>query len=97
MVDILRPDIAINKDKSKASTGANTPISPEMIPTTGTWFTGDEKCKYLADIYNIHMKSIEHGMYIFLDVVEISKLQLLSTYLLPNNFRDQAKLFYMGW
>ena len=40
LVDILHPDIAVCKGRSKVSTGGNTPINPEIITAIGVQFTG---------------------------------------------------------
>ena len=92
LVDILHDDIAPNEEKSRNSTGGNSPISAQMVTCMGIRYMGGEKTKSLADAYRCHIKSVDRVVNNFLDAVDFSEEAILSTDLLPKTESQKAKL-----
>ena len=90
LVDIL--DIKVDFKQSSNSTSGNDPITPTMIVAIGLRFFGGEKIKSLADIFGMGISSAQRVIDVFLEAVELSNHEFLSTDLLPDTVEDRKKM-----
>lgn len=70
LVDMLRPSITVDFQKSLNSTSGNTPIYPELVVATGLRFLGGELWKSLEDIFGIDISSAKRVTKMFLYAVD---------------------------
>lgn len=94
LVDLLRPRVTLNAQKSMNSTSGNYPIIPEIVVGIGLRFLGGGgKLKSLEDVFGIDVESVRRLRNLFFDAVENTETLAIKLPTIPDEYRELSRGF----